>query len=864
VIWHNSTPNEVLNELSVDPAQGLSADEVEYRLKNFGKNELSNISKKSFLTFLVAEVTSNYSIALIAVAIIHLILTVFLSDFGALSSIVIIIVALLSTFITAFFKYYSEKELGRLRNSVGTSVTVIRNGIEVLVPATELVPGDIMVLKAGDYIRADARVIDSYVLKCDEFRVTGETVPSDKLHDTLFEDITPISKRENMIYSGSVVVNGKGTAVVTETADNTEIAKNANIALEIDKEITPLKSILLKTKRVTSLAVLISAFVIFFCGIIVNFSAPVSFAVTVVDHLLMALSVVVAAAMGFIPFILNSALLFSIKRLKRHGIMITDPAVAENLKDVKVICTDKTGALTTENLSLVKISDGQKDIDLALRNPDDSAATILRLALICTNFSHDEHTERHTNNMEYAIEAACIEHLRLSKKDVDGMYPKVAELPFDSERMLMTSVTVINGSPVAIVKGAPEVVLSRCDGLKDDSAKKAVNDYASQGLKVIAVAIKPLSEIPANPNAEELENGLTFAGILGFEDSVDPVAISQCKKCRESGIKIVMITGDHIDTAASIGIRLGIINDRSEALTGEELSEIEPEALESEIQKYSVFARISPEDKLKIVTALKARYDKVLVTGDSINDTPALLAADIGCALGMTASDAAKDASDLVVGDNRFYSIVHAVKESKRALLDVKKAVGHSITFISSLCIITIIGQFFSGTSPIGASAAMLLALFVYILPMIGFFSENYGGGVPFTNSSVAFFDIPFIIGISVTTLSTVIMTLIAGSVYGSGAAFAVLAMCIAVCAFCRAHSRLVISKHTLKSRALPLVLALILLVVLIITLTPLGGLLSIGNVSGGGWIMVLIASLISFVICEVLKIALKLISSRQ
>ena len=859
MIWHNSTPDEVLKELSVNPTTGLSLEDVEYRSKIHGKNELSNVSKKSFISFLVSEITSNYSIALIAVAIIHLMLALFLGGEGALSSIIIILIAVLSTFITSSLKYYSEKELGKLRNGVSSLVTVIRFGSEISIPATELVPGDIMVLKTGDYIRADARVIDSYVLKCDEFRVTGETVPSDKLHDTIFEDITPISKRENMIYSGSVVVNGKGLAVVTETGDDTEIAKNANIAIEIDKAHTPLEDTLIKTKNITSIVVLISAFIIFFCGILVNFSAPVSFAVTVVNQLLLALSVVVASSLGFIPFILNLSLLFSIKRLKNHGTIITDPVIVESLKDINVICTDKTGSLTTEKLKLVKIYDGQNYFDLDNEKPDDSISTILRLALICTNFSLEEHTERHSNNMEYAIEAASIEHLGLSKKDVDGMYPKVAELPFDSERMLMTTVTVINGNPVAIVKGAPEVVLSRCAGLRDDSPEKATNIFAETALKVIAVAIKPLTEIPANPNEEELENGLTFAGILGFEDSIDPIAISQCKKCRESGIKIVMITGDHIDTAVSIGLKLGIINDRSEAISGEQLNAMDAETLENELHKFSVFARISPDDKLKIVTALKAKYGKVLVTGDSINDTPALLAADIGCALGLTASDAAKDASDLIVNDNRFYSIVHAIKESKRALLDVRKAVGHTITFITSLCIIAIIGQLFIGASPIGASAAMLLALFAYILPMLGFFSEKYGGGIPFSASTESFFDLPFIVSTSVTALSTVIMSLVAGFVFGFGASFAVLAICISVCAFCRAHSRLIITKHTLKSRVLPIILILVICVVLLTTLTPLGKLLSIGSLNGGGLVMVLIALFITVIINEALKNALKL-----
>ncbi len=856
MIWHNSSPDQVIRELAANSDVGLSTEDVEYRLEQFGYNKLKNISKKSFLSILRSEISSNYSIALIAIAILHLVLSLFLSSSSILTSIIIISISLISTLISSALKHYSDKELGKLRNGVDTSVSVIRNGVECTIPSTQLVPGDIMILKNGDYIKADARVIDSYVLKCDEFRVTGETVPSDKLHDTIFEDISPVADRKNMVYSGSVVVNGKGLAVVTETGDNTEIAKCTNIAIETDNEITPLKAKLLNIQRIVSISIFTVAIIVFIAGIIVNFAAPVSFAVTVVDNLLLAMSIVVASGLSFIPFILNASLVFSIKRLKKFGITITYPTVAERLKDIEVICTDKTGTLTTENLKLVTISDGKKTINLTERNPDEACSAILRLALICTNFSEDEHTERHSNNMEYAIENSCIEYLGLSKADIDGMYPKVSELPFDSERMLMTTVTMINGNPIAIVKGAPEIVFSRCVDISDDTAEKTASAFASQGYKVIAVAFKQLDEIPANPNEYELEQELSFVGILGFEDTVDPVAISQCKKCIENGIRIVMITGDHINTAISIGQKLGIISDPSEAISGEELSELDSAELEEKINDFTVFARISPEEKLRIVKALNAKYGNVLVTGDSINDTPALLEANIGCALGLTASDMAKDASDIVVSDNRFYSIVHALKESKRVFLDIKKAIAHTITFLASLSLIIVIGLFTSdSSSPICPSAAMLLGLFAYILPMIGFFSEKYGGGIPFSIRTDNIFDFKYIISIIIPAIVITITALLSSILYDTGTAFATFAISLLISAFSRAHSRLLISKHTLKSRSLPIVFGLGLCVILIITLSPIGTLLSIGTIDSNGWIMVLASSAIIFVICESLKL---------
>ena len=862
MIWHNSSKEEVLRELSVDPASGLNSADVDYRLKIAGKNELSNSKEKSFFTYFVSEITANYSIALIVVAILHFILSLSLDISHPIVSVVIIIASLLSTVITAILKKYSDKVLGKLHSGITSYTTVLRNGTECDIPSTQLVPGDIMILKTGDYIRADARVLDAYVLKCDEFRITGETVPTDKYGDTVFDDITPIEKRENMIYSGSVVVNGKGVAVVTEIGDDTEIAKQSNITSELNKDESPLKSKLNGFQKVFSITALIITLIIFVIGLIVDFSAPVSFAATVIQSLLLSLSILVAVAISFIPFLLNASLLFSIKRLKKCGIAITDPIIAENLRNIQVICTDKTGALTTEKLTVVKTFDGAKTVDITERNPDEASAAILRLALICTNFSTNEHAERHSNNMEYAIESACMENLGLSKIDIDGMYPKVAELPFDSERMLMTTVTVINGSPVAIIKGAPEVVLSRCENLNDDLAEKTASEFAAGGLKVIAVAIKNLDDIPANPNSDELENGLTFAGIIGFEDSIDPVAVSQCKKCLDNGIKIVMITGDHIDTAVSIAKKAGIITDKSEAISGEELSKIELEELAEKIEQYSVFARISPEDKLKIVKALKSKYANVLVTGDSINDTSALLEADIGCALGLTASDMAKDASDIIVEDNRFYSIVHALKESKRTYLDLKKALGHLITFGITISIVVIFGLMIFGKSPLSATAVLLLGLFAYLLPSLGFFAEKYGGGIPFSADMEHTFDKKFLLSAFIPSVCLAIISLVSAAIFGasSGIAFAVLMTGLLCSAVCRAHSRMIISKYILKSRTMPIIALIGLFIALIITLSPIAKVLLVGNIGPSCLLTVLITLVLSVLIFEAVKLINKII----
>ncbi len=863
MIWHNSTENDVISELRTDPEKGLTAAEAEARIKSYGKNEFRDADRKGLASYILKELKMFSNIALIVVALVYLVLTLAMNISGKLEAAVIIVALLSGIVVSALFKYKSDIELEKLHNSIGSYVTVIRDGAELSIHASELVPGDIMVLKTGDYIKADGRLIDSYALACEEFRITGDAAPSEKRHDTLFEDITPLPDRHNMVYCGSAVLNGRGLAVVTETAANTEVGMRADMERQVDTSETVLCSKLNKIKRTASSAAIICATAIFFIGIIANFSATnVSFAITVTGNLLLALSVFTALGLGIIPSLLTFARACTAYRLKKNGIMVTDAKITEELKDITAICTDKTGALTTEQHTVVKIFNGNKTIDLKERACDEASVALLRLALICSNFSHDEHAERHTNNMERAIEAACIEHAGMSKTDIDGLFPKIAELPFDSERMLMTTVTAINGNTVAIIKGAPEVVSARCTNIDTDQIDKISKEYAKEGLKVIAVAIKPLSEIPANPNSDELENQLTFVGILGIEDGIDRVAVALCRECATSGIKTVMVTGDHFDTAVAVGIKAGIISDEAEAISGEQLSEIDDAQLAEVIDKYSVFARITPEDKQRIVAAFKARGEKVLVTGDSINDTQALLEADFGCALGRTASDMVKDCADLVVKDNKFSSIVLALKESARIFIAVKKALAYLFTAQLSLLAVVVFGLIIYGVSPITASAAVFLSIIALALPLFAIFTEDSKSNISLSVKGNRIFDRAFVVRFAVPTVFISVMALIAfgitlsaGAAAACASAFGVFAFSQLIHAICISHSKIVISKRFLSQKTMPILCAVAFAVFLIVLVTPIGQLLSMSLLSGSGWIISICSMIGIFIIDEALKL---------
>ena len=753
-------------------------------------------------------------------------------------------------------KYICELIFNKSSADTSTLVTVIRNGTEVAIKSSQLVPGDIMLIKAGDYIKADGRLIDSYALTCDESIVSEDIAPSEKMHDALFEDITPLINRHNMVYCGSYVLNGSGKVIVTETGLATEIGMHKDIEYQLEDTETPLTVKLGKVKHYASITAIILSFITFSIGIIANFNnTDVSFAVTVASNILLALALYFSLGLNLIPSLSTFARAAAVYRLKKKGIIINNTSSTENLKDVTVVCADKTGVLTTENQTVVRIYNGVETNEINSNILDDSSAAVLRLALICSNFIHNEHGERHTNNIERSIEAACIKHMGVSKADVDGLYPKIAEIPFDSDRMLMTTVTAINGNPVSITKGAPEVILNKCLDIDKKQLEDIVSAYAKDGLRVMAVAIKQLTEIPANPNTEELENELTFIGIIGIEDNISSKAAKVCKEALSLGIKTIMVTGDHIDTAIAISQKAGIISSAEEAINGEELAKIDDEQLVECISKYSVFARISPQDKLRIVNALKANGEKVLITGDSVNDSVALNEADFGCALGTTASDLVKDSADMIVENNHYSSIIYAIRESSKVVSNVKKALLHLLTVSISFVLITMFGLMFFGIQPLSAPALIVAGIILIAIPLIAiFFDKSLCDNKQ--KKANKLFNKAFLTNVAISALIITILSLLTVGVSSvkDGAVFVVLFLGLTSQAINVLLNNSILSLSFLKQKFSILICFATIILLLAVILSPVSTLISFTALSSIGWLFGIITFVSVLLVNEIVK----------
>jgi Ca2+-transporting ATPase len=465
--------------------------------------------------------------------------------------------------------------------------------------------------------------------------------------------------------------------------------------------------------------------------------------------------------------------------------------------------------------------------------------------------------------MERAIEAATVTYAGMNKQDVDGLYPKIGEIPFSSDRMMMTTVTAINGNPVAVVKGAPEIIASKCTDA-NDNVIKAAHEFAAEGLKVIAVAIKPLAEIPAILSSNILENELSFVGIIGFEDAVEESTAQLCKECINSDIKIVMITGDHIDTATAVGMKLGIISDESLVISAEKLAEIPEIDFNETIIKYRIFARVSPDDKLRIVSAFRAAGEKVLVTGDSLNDTRTLLSSDIGCALGKTASDIAKDSADLVVNDNKFSSIITAFKESVRIFTDIKKAVAYTLSAILTILSVNIFGLIIFGSTPISSEAIILCGLISLTLPLFAIIYNGAETTSAFKLKDIKIFNKDFIYSFVIPTLYISVISCIGFAMaeshaIGASVAFASIMISLVVHAFSLTFNSFILSKNTITSFIGPLLCLITIVLVVLFAATPLGVILSFDTLESTGIFITIVAAFGTLAIDEGIKFFKKL-----
>ena len=674
--WFNKTVDEVESTLKTNAEKGLTAEEAKKRQEEYGLNELKAKKKKSLLVKFLEQFKDFMIIILIISAIISGVVGVAQGE-GFTDTIIILIVVVVNAIIGVAQENKAEKSLEALQKLSSHVAKVIRNGKLQVIQSKELVPGDIVILETGDYVPADLRIIEAVNLKAQEAALTGESVPVEKMAAKIEDEKIGIGDRINMLFSSSLITYGRGKAVVVETGMNTEVGKIADIINTAEEQETPLQQKLDKLGKTLGIVALAICAVIFVVGLLYG-KEPIHMFMT-------AVSLAVAAIPEGLPAVFTIVLAIGVQRMvKRNAIVKKLPAV-ETLGSASVICSDKTGTLTQNKMTVEKVfCDGN------LVNLEESADMIdiqklVYASMLCNDTKISEDDKLTGDPTETALVDMAF------KLDFDpsvyGMFPRVAEIPFDSDRKLMTTVHEENGKYVVYTKGGVDELLANCNSyilegdIKTDleEYKEIIRKYnmemAQNALRVLAMAYKVLDHKPTAEEIKELESNLTYIGMVGMIDPPRLEVKDAVQECKEAGIKTVMITGDHKITAIAIAKSLGILENDDEAITGTELEEMSDEELIRNVRKYSVYARVSPEHKVRIVKAWQANGEIVAMTGDGVNDAPSLKIADIGCAMGVVGTDVAKEAADVILTDDNFATVVSAVEEGRRIYDNILKAI---------------------------------------------------------------------------------------------------------------------------------------------------------------------------------------------
>lgn len=669
--FYSLKKEEVLSSLSTDAVNGLSSTKVVELQSKYGKNILKEKKKKSTLSRFVDQFKDVMIIILIIAAIVSFTIVCVEKNWGELfEPALILLIVILNALMGVYQEGKAEKALDALKNMSAPHARVIRDGVESVIDAALLVPGDIIKLEAGDFVPADARLLESASLKSEESALTGESVPSEKDAMLDISEDAPLGDRSNMVFSGCSITYGTALAVVTATGMNTEMGKIANLLHGESEVQTPLQKKLAQLGKYLGIMALAACAVIFVVGILNN--------IAVMEIFMTAVSLAVSAIPEGLPAIVTIVLSIGVQRMVKRNALIRRLPAVETLGCASIICSDKTGTLTQNRMTLKKAYVDGFDLEDITYNDSEKVKELLKYGTLCSDGSvvFSNEGEQHIGDpTETAIVFASHKN-GMPKEELNAKYPRLATIPFDSDRKLMTSVNKIDGKNIVIVKGAFDVMASRC--VKGDliKAKKITEQMSENALRVLAVAYKEIDSIPQNPTSEELENGLTFMGLVGMIDPPREEAKLAVATCRRAGIKPVMITGDHVVTAKAIAKELGIFLDGDLAITGAQLDAMDDAELDSSVEKISVYARVSPENKIRIVKAWQRKGQVVSMTGDGVNDAPALKAADIGCAMGITGTDVAKGAADMTLTDDNFATIVEAVKEGRGIYSNIKKVVG--------------------------------------------------------------------------------------------------------------------------------------------------------------------------------------------
>ena len=682
---------EVLNYLH-SSYKGISEEEASIRLKKNGLNKLDEAEKTPLFVKFLKELSNPMIIILIVAAIVSGITAAYANE-SFTDVFIIFAVVIINGVLGVYQENKSEKAIEALQKMTSLNCKVIRNNKQITIKSEEIVPGDIVLLEAGDSVPADGRIIESASLKIEEAALTGESVAVTKNTDilslSLNERDISLGDRKNMVYMGSSVVYGRGKVVITATGMDTEMGKIANVLSNTKESKTPLQI------KLSQLSKILSFLVIGICIFIFLFSLGKSYpnlnGKIFIDTFMVAVSLAVAAIPEGLAAVVTIVLAIGVTNMSKKRAVIRKLTAVETLGCAQIICSDKTGTLTQNKMTVVKhFSDNEEFLAKAMA--------------LCSDANLDEESKVAIGE---PTECALVNYaykLNLNKNELIKSNPRVNELPFDSNRKMMTTIHKDKNSYIQFTKGAPDVVLKHCnkilinnkiedmtENIRNNIVKENKN-MAEQALRVLCAAFRYYEDIPKDINSEALENNLIFLGLTGMIDPVREEVVEAIKECNSAGIRPIMITGDHKDTAIAIALELGIIKDETQAITGSMLNEMSDEEFEKNIEKYSVYARVQPEHKVRIVNTWKKKGKISAMTGDGVNDAPAIKSADIGVGMGITGTDVTKNVSDMVLADDNFATIVHAVKEGRRIYDNIRK----SIQFLLSSNLSEVVAIFFA------------------------------------------------------------------------------------------------------------------------------------------------------------------------
>ena len=718
---HSKSNEEILNEYNVSVEKGLSDAEVTANREKYGENKLREKKKKTTLQRFLEQFKDVMIIILLIAAVISFVVAIIEGNPKEFfEPVLILLIVFLNAIMGVVQESKAEKALDALQNLSAPHARVIRNGVEKVIDAAELVPGDVIHLEAGDFVPADSRLIHSVSLKSEESALTGESVPSEKDAYAPVEENAPIGDRTNMVFSGCSVTYGTATAVVTSTGMNTEMGKIANLLDNESDSQTPLQQKLSQLGKYLGIMALAACAIIFVVGIINGIPA--------LEIFMTAISLAVSAIPEGLPAIVTIVLSIGVQRMVKKNALIRRLPAVETLGSASVICSDKTGTLTQNKMTVVKAYiDNADDVVLVDENCPEDIKKLLMIGALCCDgsVSFENGEEQHIGDpTETAIVLAAHKN-GMPKDEINAQHNRVGEIPFDSDRKLMTSINKFGDKNIVIVKGAFDMMAERCTGGNIAKAKEITEKMSADALRVLAIGYKEIDTIPAELTSEEIENGLTLAGLVGMIDPPRPEARDAVAVCRQAGIRPVMITGDHVITAAAIAKDLGILVEGDRAITGAELDAMSEEELDKQVESISVYARVSPENKIRIVKAWQKKDQVVSMTGDGVNDAPALKAADIGCAMGITGTDVAKGASDMTLTDDNFATIVDAVREGRGIYANIKKVVGFLLGTNIGEVILVFFAMLLWHKTPLLSMQLLMINLVTDSLPAIALGMED-------------------------------------------------------------------------------------------------------------------------------------------